>query len=136
MDVIREPRGTVVAAAQSSTSFIPPLGRDKAKVLSLNLRNRLIFRAADEDGALESADFLGKKRVLKRSWGLFSGKRSTHCSETEEHRIKTHELRSLPRHTCILAHAERGFRRRILAPVEPDGRVCEWYWGSGLSWGR
>jgi type IV secretory pathway TraG/TraD family ATPase VirD4 len=133
VDVIREARGTVVAAAQSSTSFIPPLGRDKAKVLSLNLRNRLIFRAADEDGALESANFLGKKRVLKRTWGLSAGKRTTHYNETEEHRIKPHELRRLPRHTCILAHAERGFRRRVIPPIEPNGRVCNWYrwswWG-------
>ena len=60
VDVIREAQGTVVAAAQSSTSFIPPLGRDKARVFALNLRNRLIFKAADEEGALDSADFLGK----------------------------------------------------------------------------
>ena len=134
VDVIREARGTVVAAAQSSTSFIPPLGRDKAKVLSLNLRNRMIFRAADEDGALESADFLGKKRILKKTWGLSAGKRTTHYSETEEHRIKPHELRSLPKHTCIVAHAERGFRRRAIHPIEPDGRVCEWY-RRGWWWG-
>ena len=55
IDVIREAQATVVAAAQSSTSFIPPLGREKARVFTLNLRNRLIFRAADEDGALQSA---------------------------------------------------------------------------------
>jgi hypothetical protein len=36
VDVIREARATLVAAAQSSTSFIPPLGNDKAKVLTLN----------------------------------------------------------------------------------------------------
>ena len=35
-----------------------------AKSIALNLRNRLIFRAADEEGAVESADFLGKKRVI------------------------------------------------------------------------
>ncbi len=61
IDVIREANAAVVAAAQSSTSFIPPLGRDKAKVLLLNLRNRIIFKAADEEGAQESADFLGKR---------------------------------------------------------------------------
>ncbi|MEO6785364.1 MAG: hypothetical protein ABI318_04450 [Chthoniobacteraceae bacterium] len=40
----------------------PPRARcgAKARVFTLNLRNRLIFRAADEEGALESADFLGK----------------------------------------------------------------------------
>ena len=61
IDVIREAQATVVAAAQSSTSFIPPLGREKARVFTLNLRNRLIFKAADEEGALESADFIGKQ---------------------------------------------------------------------------
>ena len=34
VDVIREAQGTVVAAAQSPTSFVPPLGREKAKVLT------------------------------------------------------------------------------------------------------
>jgi hypothetical protein len=48
-----------------STSFIPPLGRDKARVFTLNLPNRLIFKAADEEGTLESADFLGKKQRSK-----------------------------------------------------------------------
>ena len=63
--------GTLVAAAaQSSTSFIPPLGRDKAKVLALNLRNRMIFCAADKDGALESREFLGK-RPLSGVPGIF-----------------------------------------------------------------
>ena len=73
VDVIREARATLVAAAQSSTSFIPPLGNDKAKVLTLNLRNRIIFKAADEMGAVDSADFLGQKKVTKRSWGYSNG---------------------------------------------------------------
>ena len=131
VDVIREAQGTVVAAAQSSTSFIPPLGRDKAKVLTLNLRNRMIFRAADEDGAVDSADFLGKKRIIKRTWGFSNGKRTTHYSETEEYRIKPHILRALPKHTCVLVHAERGLRQRVLPPIEADGKVCKWY-RSGL----
>jgi hypothetical protein len=36
-----------IAAAQSSTSFIPPLGEEKAQVLTLNLRNRMIFKGAE-----------------------------------------------------------------------------------------
>ena len=127
VDVIREAQGTVVAAAQSSTSFIPPLGREKAKVLTLNLRNRMIFKAADEEGALESADFLGKKRFIKKSWSYSGGKRSINCSEQEEHKIKPYVLRSLPKHTCVLAHAERGFKRALLPPIEPDGKVCSWF---------
>jgi type IV secretory pathway TraG/TraD family ATPase VirD4 len=127
IDVIREAQATVVAAAQSSTSFIPPLGREKARVFTLNLRNRLIFKAADEEGALESADFLGKKRVIKKSWGYSGGKMSRNFSEQEEHKIKSHVLRSLPKHTAVVVHCERGHRRRLLPPLEPSGQICPWF---------
>jgi type IV secretory pathway TraG/TraD family ATPase VirD4 len=127
IDVIREAQATVVAAAQSSTSFVPPLGREKARVLTLNLRNRLIFKAADEEGAIESADFLGKKRVIKKSWGYHGGKMSRNYSEQEEHKIKPHVLRSLPKHTAVLIHCERGHRQKLLPPIEPDGTISTWF---------
>ncbi len=127
VDVIREAQGTVVAAAQSSTSFVPPLGREKAKVLTLNLRNRMIFKAADEEGAVESADFLGKKKFIKRTWGFSYGRTTSNYSEQEDHKIKPYVLRSLPKHTCVLVHAERGFKRAQLPPIEPNGRICSWF---------
>ncbi len=127
VDVIREAGATVVAAAQSTTSLVPPLGNDKAKVLTLNLRNRLIFRAADEADAVQAADFLGKKRVVKRSWGYSAGKQNTNYSETEEHKIKPHKLRNLRDHECVLVHCERGFRRVTLPPLESDGRISKWF---------
>ena len=71
IDVMREAKATLVAAAQSSTSFIPPLGEEKAQVLTLNLRNRMIFKGADEAGAVESADFLGQRKVRQTTYGLF-----------------------------------------------------------------
>ncbi|MCI0541830.1 MAG: type IV secretion system DNA-binding domain-containing protein [Verrucomicrobiales bacterium] len=127
VDVIREAGATVVAAAQSTTSLVPPLGNDKAKVLTLNLRNRLIFRAADEADAIQAADFIGKKRVVKRSWGFSAGKRNVNYSETEEHKIKPHKLRNLHDHECVLVHCERGFRRVRLPPLEPDGTIPKWF---------
>jgi hypothetical protein len=127
VDVIREAAATIVAAAQSTTSLIPPLGNDKSKVLTLNLRNRMIFRAADEGDAVQAADFLGKKRVVKRSWGYSAGKRNVNYSETEEHKLKPHKLRSLRDHECVLVHCERGFRRVRLPPLDADGRVPAWY---------
>jgi type IV secretory pathway TraG/TraD family ATPase VirD4 len=127
VDVIREAGATVVAAAQSTTSLVPPLGNDKAKVLTLNLRNRLIFRAADEADAVQAADFLGKKRVVKRSWGYSAGKASSNYSETEEHKIKPHKLRNLRDHECVLVHCERGFRRVTLPPLESDGTTAKWF---------
>ncbi len=129
MQAIRssEARATVVAAAQSSTSFIPPLGREKARVFTLNLRNRLIFKAADEEGAVESADFLGKKRVIKKSWGYHSGRMSRNYSQQEERKIKPHVLRNLPKHGCVLVHADRGHRKKVLPPLEPNGEVSPWF---------
>lgn len=127
VDVIREAGATIVAAAQSTTSLVPPLGNDKAKVLTLNLRNRLIFRAADEADAVQAADFLGKKRVVKRSWGFSAGKRNVNYSETEEHKIKPHKLRNLRDHECVLVHCEKGFRKTILPPLEPTGQISPWF---------
>jgi hypothetical protein len=127
VDVIREAGATIVAAAQSTTSLVPPLGADKSKVLTLNLRNRMIFRSADEADAVQAADFLGKKRVIKRSWGSSAGKRNVNYSETEEHRIKPHILRTLRDHECVLVHCEKGHRRLILPPLEPNGAVAKWF---------
>ena len=127
VDVIREAGATVVAAAQSTTSLIPPLGNDKARVLTLNLRNRMIFRSADEADAVQAADFLGKKLVMKRSWGSSAGKHNVNYSETEEHKIKSHKLRKLRDHECVLVHCEKGFRQVTLPPLEPDGTVAKWF---------
>lgn len=127
VDVIREAGATIVAAAQSTTSLVPPLGNDKAKVLTLNLRNRLIFRAADEGDAIQAADFIGKKRVIKRSWGFSAGRRTVNYSETEEHKLKPYQLRNLRDHECVLVHCERGFRRVTLPPLNPDGSVATWF---------
>ena len=127
VDIIREAQATVVAAAQSSTSFVPPLGREKARVFTLNLRNRLIFKAADEEGALESADFLGKKLVIKKSWGYSNGKMSRNYSEHQEHKIKPYILRALAKYACIVVHCERGHHRKLLTPIEPNGRTCPWF---------
>lgn len=116
-DVIREAGATIVAAAQSTTSFTLPLGADKSKVLTVNLRNRMIFRSADEAGAVQSADFLGKKRVIKWSWGFNAGKRTVNYTEAEEHRIKPHILRTLRDHECVILHCEQGYRRRQMPPL-------------------
>ncbi|MGH7990031.1 MAG: type IV secretory system conjugative DNA transfer family protein [Limisphaerales bacterium] len=127
VDVIREAGATIVAAAQSTTSLVPPLGTDKSKVLTLNLRNRMIFRSADEADAVQAADFLGKKRVFKRSWGSSAGKRNVNYSETEEHKIKPYQLRTLRDHQCVLVHCEKGYRRLTLPPLEPNGQIAKWF---------
>ena len=42
-------------------------------------------------------------------------------TNVEEHKIKPYELRHLKKHQCVLVHCERGFKRTVLAPLEPDG---------------
>jgi len=127
IDVMREARATLVAAAQSSTSFIPPLGEEKAQVLTLNLRNRIIFKAADEAGAVDSANFLGQRRVRQQTYGTSGGVTSRSYTHIEEHKIKPYELRHLRKHQCVLVHCENGFQKMVLPPIEPDGKVSMWF---------
>ena len=127
VDILREANATLVAAAQSSTSFVPPLGEHKAKVLTLNLRNRMIFKAADEAGAVESADFLGQHQVTKRTWGYSGGHFNRNYHRQTEHKIKPFELRHLKKHQCVLVHCEKGFEKVLLPPLEPDGTISEWF---------
>jgi rhodanese-related sulfurtransferase len=127
IDVMREARATLVATAQSSTSFIPPLGVEKARVLTLNLRNRLIFKAADEAGAIESADFLGQKKIRKVTHGHTGTTSTRSYTETEEHKIKPYQLRNLQKHQCILVHCDHGHQRAILPPLEANGSVSKWF---------
>jgi Type IV secretion-system coupling protein DNA-binding domain len=127
VDVLREANATLVAAAQSSTSFIPPLGEHKAKVLTLNLRNRMIFKAADEADAVQSADFLGQRQVTKRTWGFASGHHNRNYHHQDEHKIKPYQLRHLKKYQCVLVHCEKGFEKVVLPPLEPNGTISEWF---------
>ena len=127
IDVMREAKATLVAAAQSSTSFIPPLGEEKAQVLTLNLRNRMIFKGADEAGAVESADFLGQRKVRQRTYGYSGGMATRSFTHIEEHKIKPYELRNLRKHQCVLVHCEKGFHKTVLPPIEADGTVSKWF---------
>jgi len=127
VDVIREARVGIVAATQSTTSLIPVLGPEQAKVFTLNLRNRLIFTAADEDDAKTSAEFLGKIIKRERSVTKSKGRQSETIHETEAYRIKPHELRGLRKHQCILVHCDKGFFKSVLPPLEADGTVAQWY---------
>ena len=127
VDVMREAKATLVAAAQSSTSFIPPLGEEKAQVLTLNLRNRMIFKAADEAGAVESADFLGQRKVRQKTSGFSGGMATRSYTNVEEHKIKPYELRNLRKHHCVLVHCEKGHHKTILPPLDADGKIPGWF---------
>jgi hypothetical protein len=128
VDVIRQANATTVMAAQSKLSFFPALGtKDKAEVTILNLRNRIIFKAADKACAEGSADFIGKRMHWKKSYTRGKGGRSTTRSREEEYLVKPFELMSLPKFTAIIKHCENGFRRTTIHPVDPEGNTPAWY---------
>ena len=128
VDVIRQANTTTVLAAQSKLSFIPPLGtKEKADVTLLNLRNRIIFKAADRTCAEGSADFIGKKLIWKKSYTRGTGNRSTTRSREEEYRVKPFELMALPKFSAIVKHCEKRFRKARIHPVDPDGKSPRWY---------
>ena len=60
-------------------------------------------------------------------WDPDAGKRNVNYSETEEHKIKPHKLRTLRDHECVAVHCERGFLRVTLPPLEFDGTVSPWF---------
>jgi hypothetical protein len=128
VDVIRQAHATTVMAAQSKVSFIPAIGtKEKADVTLLNLRNRIIFKAADRACAESSADFIGKRMHWKKSYTRSRGNRSTTRTREEEYLVKPFELMSLPKFTAVVKHCEKGFRKTTIHPVDPEGNAPSWY---------
>ena len=128
VDVIRQANATTVLATQSKLAFGPALGsKEKAEVTILNLRNRIIFKAADRACAEASADFIGKRMVWKRSYTRGKGQRSVTRNRDEEYLVKPFELMKLPKFTAIVRHCEKGHRKARIHPVDADGRTPAWY---------
>ena len=128
VDLIREARATVVAATQSYSSLVPPMGDErKAKVFIANMANRVTFCAADEDSAKIAADTLGKRKSLRRTTGWTGGKRTTSLTEEDRYYIEPHEFRRLRRFHAVVQHCDFGFRRTYIRPIGTDGRAPAWY---------
>ena len=128
VDVIRQANSTTIMAAQSKTSFFPALGtREKAEVTILNLRNRIIFKAADKSCAETSADFIGRRIYWKKSYTRGRNNSSTTRSKEEEYFVKPYQLMSLPKFTAVVKHCEKGFKKVKLHPVDADGKTPAWH---------
>ena len=128
IDRIRGAKCAIIAGMQSEVSADPAIGRDKRKVLTLNFRTRLIFRAADTEGATASADFIGKKKVWKRShssksWGTATRSRR----EDEDYKLKPSKLTELRDHNAVIVHPSKRFSKKLLVPVDGYGKVPSWF---------
>src|ERR1700758_4872393 len=105
---IREANVALIVLTQSYVSLLPPrANKDQANVLVLNLRNRMIFRAADEECAKQSAAFIGKKIVNKRSRSVGSRGVTYSYQDTEDYKCHPYKLREMPVYRAILVHAGR-----------------------------
>lgn len=128
VDVIREARATVVAATQSYSSLIPPMGDErKAKVFVANMANRVTFCAADEDSAKFAADTLGQRKAKRRTFGYTAGKRTSSWTEENKYWFEPHQLRKLAKFEAVVQHCNGGFRRVRLRPCGADGKAPSWY---------
>lgn len=128
VDVIREARATVVAATQSHTSLIPPMGDErKAKVFIANMANRVTFCAADEDSAKIAADTLGQRKAKRRTYGYAGGKRNTSWTEEDRYWFEPYQLRKLRKFQAVVQHCNGAFRRVTIPPCGVDGKAPSWY---------
>jgi TraM recognition site of TraD and TraG len=128
VDVIREARATVVAATQSYTSLIPPMGDErKAKVFIANMANRVTFCAADEDSAKIAADTLGKRKTKRRTEGYSGGRRSLSMTDEDQYVFEPYQLRKLRKFEAVVQHCDLGFRKVTIPPLGTDGKTPAWY---------
>jgi len=120
IDQLRSAKMPIIAGTQSTTSLIPAFGsKEKAKTFLLNCTNNIVFRSADEDCSKLSADTLGKREQWKRSYSAGGGKDSVSKTKEEQHRVKPHVLRALPKLTCYVNHVSLGISK-IKIPIPKE----------------
>ena len=128
IDRIRAASAAIIAGMQSELSADPAIGAAKREVLTLNMRSRFIFRAADLKGANESAAFLGKRDIWKKTHSSRPMETATISRrKDEDFFIRPAKLMRLRDHTAIIAHPSKRFQRIRLKPVDGSGKVYRWY---------
>jgi hypothetical protein len=131
VDVIREAGATTFMATQSKSSLLPPLGgKEKAEPIILNLRNRMIFKAADDICAQGSAEFLGKHEYKKKSYTQnkpMQGFKSINESKEEAFLVKPFQFREMKDFTAFVCHAEGQYIKYTIAPKTTDNKFPFWW---------
>ncbi|MBB5353924.1 type IV secretory pathway TraG/TraD family ATPase VirD4 [Haloferula luteola] len=118
IDRIRGAGACIIGGMQSELSADPAIGEKKRKVLTLNMRTRFIFRAADQEGATTSADFIGKHKVWKRSISTKDlGSRTVTRHQALEYRIESSKLMTLPNHKAVIVHPSKATVSRTIHPL-------------------
>lgn len=133
-DRVRSGLVFLVGGTQSHTSPDPKIQDTRRKVLLKNMRTRFFFRQSDNEDAKLCADFVGFKTVRRRfrqPRGVLD-MNSTGGPE-EMHKVKPEKFLSLPDFTCYVVHPSpqtffgTRYRRAVMKPIEPSGKVAPWY---------
>lgn len=130
VDTLREAMATTILATQGQPSLFPPLGgKEKAKTILLNLRNRIVLRSADDECAQATSEFLGKVEKKKTSYSYSKGKggKSRSVSTEEGFIIPPHELRAMKDFTAIVCHSEGDFKKFVIMPRTVNDRMTKWW---------
>lgn len=129
VDILRASSCTTVMATQMHSAIYAACAEEKAgRVTVGNLRNRIIFAAADYESAEESAKFLGKQKgeTISRS----SGKSGTSISRSTEEKFLVEPFRfmpkELPKFTAYVCHADGAFKRMFIPPATLDNKLPTW----------
>lgn len=116
IDRLRDCMLMLIVSAQAFESLIPPQTKEQAEVLSLNLKNLFMYRAASETDALRCANALGKHWVERSTRTVHQDHTAHSYQRVEEFLIKPHEFRRLPDHTAVVRHCTNGYKKVSLRP--------------------
>ncbi len=133
VDIVREARGAVYAAAQSQNAIWRKLGgRENAAPLVANLRNRWICQAATEECAQESSLLVSSRATREVSYSEGQSGRTTTVSFPERPLLPKGNLRRLGPFQVVFAPAEGRwlYRTCIAMPATADGRIPPWWFGN------
>lgn len=130
LDKVRSAKLCIIAGMQSDISADPVIGKDKRKVLTLNMRTRMIFRGADLEGSEAAADFIGKEKKKKTSKtvkGGFDFSVTRNISEQIDYKVQPSEITELGDRTAYVVHPSKKYVKLKIAPVGGDGKIPKWY---------
>jgi len=80
------------------------------------------------DGSI-AADVIGGRRIKKASatYNRLGMRTSTQAQEKDEHWITPFELMQLQPFVAVLKHAQGGFARLLMPPLDDTGQISERY---------
>ena len=125
--VIREAKATIVLATQAYTSILGALDPKHAKVFFVNMANEIIFQVADDESAKMASKRIGEREITEMSWGSSRGHSSYNYTKKIKAYLEPYILRKFAKFEAVICHVEKGWKRMVLLPQTPEGKIPDWY---------